>query len=87
MFLITSINGDKMRFQADSDALISAGLAHLLIMVYDNESPETVLKCPPSFLDNLKIPSSLSPSRANGLYSLHLRMKQEALQLASKNLG
>ena len=87
MFLFTTMSADKMRFQAEADALISAGLAHLLIMVYDNESPETVLKCPPAFLDNLNIPASLSPNRANGLYSLHLRMKQEALQLAAQNLG
>lgn len=80
MFLVTALKDGKMRFQADSDALISAGLAQLLIMVYDDESPETILKCPPAFLDNLNIPASLSPSRANGLYSLHLRMKQEALR-------
>jgi cysteine desulfuration protein SufE len=83
MYLNSSLVDEKMRFQAESEALISAGLAALLVMVYDGEAPEVVLKCPPTYLDNLKIPSSLSPSRANGLYSLHLRMKQEALHSLS----
>lgn len=67
-------------FQAESEALISAGLAAILIHVYSGESPETILKCPPSFLDDLGISASLTPSRANGLYSIHLRMKQDALK-------
>ncbi len=68
-------------FEGESDALISQGLAALLIMVYSHEIPEVILKCPPSYLDELEIAASLTPSRANGLYSVHLRMKQDALKL------
>ncbi|MDP1836590.1 MAG: SufE family protein [Chlamydiales bacterium] len=84
MYLHTSSEGDIILFEGESDALISQGLAALLINVYSGESPETVLKCPPTYLDELQIPASLSPNRANGLYSLHLRMKQEALKLLMK---
>lgn len=79
---------DRIIFEAEADALISAGLATLLIQVYSGETAETILKCPPSYLDELGISSSLTPSRANGLYSIHLRMKQDALKLlvgTSKN--
>lgn len=68
-------------FEIESDALISEGLAALLLEVYNGETPETILKCPPTFLDEIGISASLTPSRANGLYSMHLRMKQEALRL------
>jgi cysteine desulfuration protein SufE len=68
-------------FEAESDALISAGLAAILLKVYSGESPETILKCPPTYLEELGISASLTPSRANGLYSIHLRMKQDALRL------
>lgn len=68
-------------FEASSDAFISAGLAALLIKVYNGESPETILKCPPDFLEELGISASLTPNRANGLYSMHLRMKQDALKI------
>lgn len=84
LYLHTELRDDKLFFEADSDALISAGLAYLLITVYSGETPETVLKCPPTFLEELEISSSLTPNRANGLYSLHLRMKQEALKCLVK---
>lgn len=69
----------KVYFCAESDALISAGLAALLVMAYSGEKPETIIKCPPNFLEELGITGSLTPNRANGLYSVHLRMKQDAL--------
>ena len=77
MYLYTNSSEGKIVFQGSSDALISQGLAALLIRIYSGESPETILKCPPNFLEELGIPASLSPNRANGLYSLHLRMKQK----------
>lgn len=81
MYLRSYWVGDKMMFDAESDALISAGLAVLLTKVYSGEPPEVVLKCPPTYLDELGIQASLSPNRANGLYSIHLRMKQDALKM------
>lgn len=72
---------DCIVFETEADALISAGLAALLTQVYSSETPETILKCPPTYLDELGISTSLTPSRANGLYSIHLRMKQDALKM------
>ena len=66
-------------FRAESDALISAGLAALLIQVYAGESPDTILTCPPVFLQQLRLDKLLTPNRANGLYSMHVKMKQLAL--------
>jgi cysteine desulfuration protein SufE len=80
MYLKTEFDGERIYFTAESDALISAGLAALLIMVYSGETPEVVLKSPPTYLEEIGITAALSPNRANGLYSLHLRMKQEALK-------
>lgn len=79
MFLHSWLEGDCIHFELFSDALISAGLGMMMLKVYSGESPETILKCPPSFITDLGIPSALTPGRANGLASLHLRMKQEAL--------
>ncbi|MBS0604454.1 MAG: SufE family protein [Verrucomicrobia bacterium] len=79
MYLSTSYTEGKVVFQAYSEALISAGLAALLLSVYSEEPPEAVLTCPPLFLEELGIHGSLSPSRSNGLSSLFLRMKQDSL--------
>jgi cysteine desulfuration protein SufE len=80
MYLATSLEGGKIQFQAYSEALISAGLAALLIAIYQDESPEVILTCPPSVLEELSIHGSLSPGRSNGLASLFQRMKQDALK-------
>ncbi len=85
MYMVSNYDGKVMSFAAESDALISAGLAVLLIKVYSGEKPEAILKCPPSYLEELGISHSLSPNRASGLYSLHLRMKQDALKALIKN--
>ncbi len=81
VYLISKLNNGIVIFEAEADALISAGLAKILIDAYSGESPEVILKCPPRYLEDLGLSSSLSPSRANGLYSIHLRMKQDALKL------
>lgn len=80
LYLTSEIKDGAIYFKTYADALISAGLAQLLVWFYNGLSCEEVLKVAPSFLDELKIPGSLTPSRANGLYSIHLRMKQEALK-------
>ena len=80
MYLHSFMEDGRVIFQAASDALISSGLAAILLKVYSGESPETILKCPPGYLEDLGISASLTPSRANGLYSIHLRMKQDALR-------
>ncbi|PIS03252.1 MAG: SufE [Chlamydiae bacterium CG10_big_fil_rev_8_21_14_0_10_42_34] len=80
LYLNTSIIEGKLFFDAHTDALISAGLAALLISVYSGQSAESILKNPPSFITELGLDASLSPSRSNGLAQIHLRMKQEALK-------
>lgn len=80
MYLHATYTDGRVYFKVESDALISAGLANLLIQVYSGETPEAIIKCPPDYLEELGISASLTPSRANGLYSIHLRMKQEALR-------
>lgn len=84
MYMKSTLEDGKVVFNASSDALISSGLAVILIMVYSGENPETILKCPPAYLDDLGISASLTPNRANGLYSIHLRMKQDALRWLTK---
>ena len=80
LYLSARLQNDLLYFDASSDALISSGLAALLISVYSGESPETILREPPQFLADLGIHASLSPNRSNGLSHIHLRMKQEAVK-------
>jgi len=81
LYLTSTLRDGNLYFEVHSDALISMGLAQLLVRYYNGETAETILKAPPTFLEKLGIPSSLTPSRANGLYSIHLKMKQKALEV------
>ena len=74
----------KMIYRIDSEALISAGLAALLLLVYQGELAEMAMLCPPLFISDLGLGKSLSPGRSNGLASIYARMKQEATKLYLK---
>lgn len=80
MYLHTTTVDEKIYFHAEADALISNGIAYLLTTIYSDERPEIILQEPPSYLEELGITASLSPTRANGLGSLHLQMKRAALE-------
>ena len=80
MYLQSRFEDGKVFFQTEADALISQGLGVLLTKVYSDEAPEVILKCPPSYIEELQIAQSLTPSRANGLASIFVHMKQRALQ-------
>ena len=85
MYLHATVEERKVYFAAASDALISKGLAAILIEAYSGQTPEVILKTPPLFLDELGIPASLTLGRANGLASLYFKMKQEALRACLQN--
>jgi cysteine desulfuration protein SufE len=71
-------------FAAESDALISNGLASLLTEVYSGETIETILRERPTYLEELDIPAALTPSRANGLASIYLKIQKDAVKLWKK---
>jgi cysteine desulfuration protein SufE len=60
----------KVRYQADSDAIIVKGLAAVLMQVYDGASPSDIISAKHDFLKDLGFDKGLSPSRANGLFSM-----------------
>ena len=68
----------KIIFTGDSDALLVKGLVALVLTVYSEESPETILKNDASFLKEIGFESGLSPSRSNGLYSMVKQVKYYA---------
>jgi len=80
-FITTTYQGDHIHFEGCSDALISAGLMFILLSVYNDEEAEAIIKADPTFLKELNIQNSLTPGRANGMASMLLRMKQEALKI------
>lgn len=79
LYLYSEIISGKIYFFIESDALISKGMASLLVSVYDGEPPESLFKCPPTFLETIGLFSALSMNRSNGLKSLFDSMQRAAL--------
>ena len=70
VWLISYMEGDKLRFKASSDAMIVSGLIAMILKVYDNRTPQEILATDPEFIEELGLKKHLSPSRSNGLHSL-----------------
>ncbi len=84
VWLKTDFENGKMKFSADSDAVITKGIIGLLIRVLDNETPETVAKTDLHFIKDIGLQEHLSPTRANGLLSMVQKMKMSALRILEK---
>ncbi len=79
VWLKAGLEGERVIFQADSDAMIVRGLVSLLVGLYSGETPQTILDYNPRFIDALGFQQNLSPSRANGLASMLKQIKFYAL--------
>lgn len=65
----------KVKFTADSDAVITKGLVNLLIRVLSERSPDEILMSDLAFLEEIGLKEHLSPTRSNGLLSMVKQMK------------
>lgn len=85
VWLHADVYNGKMKFSADSDAIITKGIIALLIRVLNDEKPEEVAKCDLNFIKEIGLQEHLSPTRSNGLVSMVKKMKLESLKKLSSN--
>lgn len=79
LHLHADLREGRLHMAAQADALISNGLAALLISIYSGEAPETILRHPPTFLEPLGLQEDLSLTRLQGLASIYRAMQRHAL--------
>lgn len=87
VYLQTTLCDNHLFLKAYSDALISSGLAYLVIRLYSGLSPESILKSSPAIFEELQIVQSLSLNRSNGLQQMLLHVKKEAVAAISKKFN
>ena len=83
VWLEASKDGDKIRFLADSDSLITKGMVAIFVRILDNESADDILTADMSFIDKTGLKEHLAPTRANALNLMASQMKKHALLLSA----
>ena len=74
----------KLIYTADSDAIITKGIAALLIRVLSQQKAEDILENEMYFIDAIGLNEHLSMTRSNGLVSMIKQMKFYALAFQAK---
>lgn len=85
VWLQAELDGEVVRYYADSDALIAKGVIALLVKVFSGETPKEIAEADTSFIDAIGLKEHLSPTRANGLQQMLKQMKLYALAFQAKN--
>jgi len=80
VWLDYEINGGKIVFTADSDAIITKGIISLLISVYSGRTAREIAEDDFSFIDKIGLKENLSPTRANGLVSMINTIRTVAIE-------
>ena len=82
VWLDWTLEDGRLRFRADSDAIITKGIISLLIGVYSGRTPAEIAGDDFSFIDEIGLKENLSPTRANGLASMIATIRAVAAQNA-----
>ena len=78
------LHADKVLYTAGSDAIITKGIASILIRTFTNQTPSEILKANTDYIDEIGLKEHLSPTRANGLVSMIKQIKMYAIAFQTK---
>lgn len=84
VWLSAEYKDGKVYYKADSDAVITKGIASLLIRALSGQTPDDILNSDLGFLDKIGLKEHLSPNRSNGLTAMAKQMKLYALAFKTK---
>jgi cysteine desulfuration protein SufE len=87
LWLKSFFDGNKVTYVADSDAIITKGIAAIMVRVLSNHSPAEIVNANLGFINIIGLKEHLSPTRANGLVSLIKQMKFDALAYQSQKVS
>ena len=84
VWLSAEFDGKILTFTGDSDAVITKGIANLLVRTLSGHTPDEILEADMGFVDKIGLKEHLSPTRSNGLVSMIKQMKLYALVYKTK---
>ena len=84
VWLFADLEDNVIRYSADSDAIITKGIAALLIRVLDRQKPSDIMNNELYFIERIGLQQNLSPTRSNGLLAMVKQMKLYAMAYNAK---
>ena len=84
VWLHAELNGGKIKFLADSEAIITRGIIAILLTIFNNRTPKEIIESDTNFIEKIGLKEHLSPNRANGLYSMIKQIKFYAIAFTKK---
>jgi len=84
VWLYATMQDNRLIFHADSDALITKGIASLLVRVLSNQTPDEIIEAELKFIETTGLKEHLSQTRSNGLMNMIKQMKLYARAFKAK---
>jgi cysteine desulfuration protein SufE len=84
VWLNAELDDGRVYFTADSDAIITKGIAALLVHVFSGHTPDEILEADLGFIDDIGLREHLSPTRSNGMASMISQMRYYAMAYKAK---
>ena len=84
VWLHAELNEGKIKFLADSEAIITRGIIAILLTIFNNRTPQEIIESDANFIEKIGLKEHLSPNRANGLYSMIKQIKFYAIAFSKK---
>jgi len=79
VWLVPSLDNSKMKFEADSNSAITKGLVSLLVRVFQNQAPNSIVDADLFFIDKIGMNRFIGTQRSNGFAAMIKQIKLAAL--------
>lgn len=78
VWIVGCFSDGVLHLSADSDALITKGIASLLLKALSGQTPQDILSTDLYMIEKIGLSQHLSPTRSNGLFSMVEKIKAMA---------
>ncbi len=85
VWLQASFSNGLIHFKADSDGILTKGIAALLVKVLSERTPQEIIDCELFFIEEIGLKENLSPTRSNGLLAMIKQMRLYAIAFNHKS--
>jgi cysteine desulfuration protein SufE len=75
VWLHAYMDGDLLKFEADSNAIIVKGLVNMLVKVLSGHTPEEIAQAHIYFMERIGLHQHLAQTRSNGLAAMLKQMR------------